>query len=166
MTYRAQLSLCVHVCVCVCPQVRLEWPTDLAVNPLDNSLYVLDNNVVLQMTEAGLVRMVAGRPDHCPTPAASDPIRSALRVALQGTKAIAVSHQGVLYIAQTDDRKLNRIQEVNSNGEISVIAGTISECDCKIDPDCECFSGECHAPVAGVGTPVNAVPIGLVYLFM
>ena len=33
------------------PQVRLEWPTDLAVSPMDNSLYVLDNNVVLQISE-------------------------------------------------------------------------------------------------------------------
>lgn len=30
-------------------QVRLEWPTDLAINPLDNSLYILDNNIVLQV---------------------------------------------------------------------------------------------------------------------
>lgn len=32
-------------------QVRLEWPTDLAISPMDNSIYVLDNNVVLQITE-------------------------------------------------------------------------------------------------------------------
>lgn len=36
-------------------QVRLEWPTDLAINPMDNSIYVLDNNVVLQITENGQV---------------------------------------------------------------------------------------------------------------
>lgn len=39
--------------VCVCSsfvlKVRLEWPTDLAINPLDNSLYILDNNIVLQV---------------------------------------------------------------------------------------------------------------------
>ena len=35
----------------LCIQVRLEWPTDLAINPMDNSIYVLDNNVVLQITE-------------------------------------------------------------------------------------------------------------------
>lgn len=35
--------------VCVVAQVRLEWPTDLAINPLDNSLYILDNNIVLQV---------------------------------------------------------------------------------------------------------------------
>lgn len=39
----------VCVCVCVFLQVRLEWPTDLAINPLDNSLYILDNNIVLQV---------------------------------------------------------------------------------------------------------------------
>ena len=33
----------------MCLQVRLEWPTDLAINPLDNSLYILDNNIVLQV---------------------------------------------------------------------------------------------------------------------
>lgn len=145
--------------MCVPPQVRLEQPTDLAMNPLDNSLYVLDNNVVLQVTEAGLVRMVAGRPDHCPTKAASDPIRSALRTVLDVAKAITVSHQGTLYITQTDDRKVNRIQEVSTNGEISVISGTVSECDCKIDPDCECFSGERCTSLAGVGSvmPVQQV---------
>ena len=43
-----------HVKWNLCPlhvQVRLEWPTDLAINPMDNSIYVLDNNVVLQITE-------------------------------------------------------------------------------------------------------------------
>ncbi|XP_022536740.2 teneurin-1 isoform X2 [Astyanax mexicanus] len=125
-------------------QVRLEWPTDLAISPLDNSLYVLDNNLVLQVSEAGLVRVVAGRPIHCPL-AITDPTTlgpASTRLMLEGAKAIAVSHQGVLYIAQTDDRKLSRVLEVNSNGEMSTVAGTASECDCKIDPDCDCFSGD------------------------
>lgn len=41
------------MCLCtdVFLQVRLEWPTDLAINPLDNSLYILDNNIVLQVKE-------------------------------------------------------------------------------------------------------------------
>lgn len=38
----------VFACVFI-TQVRLEWPTDLAINPLDNSLYILDNNIVLQV---------------------------------------------------------------------------------------------------------------------
>ncbi|KAG7484175.1 hypothetical protein MATL_G00046510 [Megalops atlanticus] len=125
-------------------QVRLEWPTDLAINPMDNSLYILDNNIVIQVSESHQVRIVAGRPIHCQVPGIDHYLvsKSAIHSTLEAAKAIAVSHQGVLYIAETDERKINRIQQVTTNGEISVIAGAPSECDCKIDPNCDCFSGD------------------------
>ncbi|KAI1902722.1 hypothetical protein AGOR_G00018940 [Albula goreensis] len=125
-------------------QVRLEWPTDLAINPLDNSLYILDNNIVIQVSESHQVRIVAGRPIHCQVPGIDHYLvsKSAVHSTLEAAKAIALSHQGVLYIAETDERKINRIQQVTTNGEISVIAGAPSECDCKIDPNCDCFSGD------------------------
>ncbi|XP_076878792.1 teneurin-1-like isoform X2 [Brachyhypopomus gauderio] len=125
-------------------QVRLEWPTDLAINPMDNSLYVLDNNIVLQVSESLEVRTVAGRPIHCQVPGLDHSLlsKSAVHSTLEAAKAIAVSHQGVLYIAETDERKINRIQQVTTNGEISVVAGAPTDCDCKIDPNCDCFSGD------------------------
>ncbi|NXA45903.1 TEN1 protein, partial [Nothocercus julius] len=125
-------------------QVRLEWPTDLTVNPLDNSLYVLDNNIVLQISENRRVRIIAGRPIHCQVPGIDHFIVSkvAIHSTLESARAIAVSHSGILYIAETDERKINRIQQVTTNGEISVVAGAPSDCDCKIDPNCDCFSGD------------------------
>lgn len=128
-------------------QVRLEWPTDLAINPMDNSLYILDNNIVLQVSESLEVRIVAGRPIHCQVPGLDHFLlsKSAVHSTLEAAKAIAVSHQGLLYIAETDERKINRIQQVTTNGEISVVAGSPTDCDCKIDPNCDCFSGECTA---------------------
>ncbi|KAI4886913.1 hypothetical protein NFI96_030427, partial [Prochilodus magdalenae] len=125
-------------------QVRLEWPTDLAINPMDNSLYILDNNIVLQVSESLEVRIVAGRPIHCQVPGLDHFLlsKSAVHSTLEAAKAIAVSHQGLLYIAETDERKINRIQQVNTNGEISVVAGAPTDCDCKIDPNCDCFSGD------------------------
>uniref|UniRef100_A0A803W479 Teneurin-1 n=1 Tax=Ficedula albicollis TaxID=59894 RepID=A0A803W479_FICAL len=125
-------------------QVRLEWPTDLTVNPLDNSLYVLDNNIVLQISENRRVRIIAGRPIHCQVPGIDHFLVSkvAIHSTLESARAIAVSHSGILYIAETDERKINRIQQVTTNGEISVIAGAPSDCDCKIDPNCDCFSGD------------------------
>lgn len=45
------VQICLTDSVLPLLQVRLEWPTDLAVSPMDNSLYVLDNNVVLQISE-------------------------------------------------------------------------------------------------------------------
>ncbi|RXM93996.1 Catalase [Acipenser ruthenus] len=124
-------------------QVRLEWPTDLAANPLDNSLYILDNNIVIQVSEKGRVRIVAGRPIHCQVPGMDHYLVSKVAVhsTLESARALAVSEHGVLYIAETDERKINRIQQVTTNGEISVIAGAPTECDCKIDPNCDCFSG-------------------------
>nr|XP_034957954.1 teneurin-1 isoform X2 [Zootoca vivipara] len=125
-------------------QVRLEWPTDLAVNPLDNSLYVLDNNIVLQISQNQQVRIIAGRPIHCQVPGIDHVLVSkvAIHSTLESARAIGVSHSGVLYIAETDERKINRIQQVTTNGEISILAGAPSDCDCKIDPNCDCFSGD------------------------
>ncbi|KAA0716697.1 Teneurin-1 [Triplophysa tibetana] len=150
-------------------QVRLEWPTDLAVSPLDNSLYVLDNNLVLQVSESQQVRVVAGRPIHCPM-ASIEPVllgKAAVRSVLEGAKAIAVSQQGTLYIAETDDRKHSRVQQVSTNGEMVVIAGATSECDCKIDPSCECFSGDGgYARDAKLKSPSSLVvsPNGSLYI--
>nr|XP_055194385.1 teneurin-1 isoform X3 [Nyctereutes procyonoides] len=125
-------------------QVRLEWPTDLAVNPMDNSLYVLDNNIVLQISENRRVRIIAGRPIHCQVPGIDHFLVSKVAVhsTLESARAISISHSGLLFIAETDERKVNRIQQVTTNGEISIIAGAPTDCDCKIDPNCDCFSGD------------------------
>ncbi|XP_053555097.1 teneurin-1 isoform X2 [Bombina bombina] len=125
-------------------RVRLEWPTDLAVNPMDNSLYVLDNNIVLQISENNQVRIIAGRPIHCQVPGIDYFLVSKVAVhsTLESARAIAVSHSGVLFIAETDERKISRIQQVTTNGEISVLVGAPTDCDCKIDPNCDCYSGD------------------------
>ncbi|XP_077002061.1 teneurin-1 [Tamandua tetradactyla] len=125
-------------------QVRLEWPTDLAVNPMDNSLYVLDNNIVLQISENRRVRIIAGRPIHCQVPGIDHFLVSkvAIHSTLESARAISISQSGLLFIAETDERKVNRIQQVTTNGEISIIAGSPTDCDCKIDPNCDCFSGD------------------------
>lgn len=47
-------------------QVELQWPTGLALSPLDGTLHILDDHVVLQVTDDGSVRVRAGTPLHCP----------------------------------------------------------------------------------------------------
>ena len=41
--------------------VQLNWPTELAVSPLDSTLHFIDDNVVLKMTHDGRVSIVAGQ---------------------------------------------------------------------------------------------------------
>ena len=48
------------------PQVSLKWPTALAINPLDDSLHILDGSIVLKLTSDFKLVTVAGRPVYCP----------------------------------------------------------------------------------------------------
>uniref|UniRef100_A0A8C0E0K7 Teneurin-3 n=1 Tax=Balaenoptera musculus TaxID=9771 RepID=A0A8C0E0K7_BALMU len=149
-------------------QVRLEWPTDLAINPMDNSIYVLDNNVVLQITENRQVRIAAGRPVHCQVPGVEYSVgKHAVHTTLESATAIAVSYSGVLYITETDEKKINRIRQVTTDGEISLVAGIPSECDCKNDANCDCYqSGDGYAKDAKLSAPSSlaASPDGTLYI--
>uniref|UniRef100_A0A671KLT8 Teneurin-3 n=1 Tax=Sinocyclocheilus anshuiensis TaxID=1608454 RepID=A0A671KLT8_9TELE len=149
-------------------QVRLEWPTDLAINPMDNSIYVLDNNVVLQITENRQVRIVAGRPMHCQVPGIEYTMgKRAIQTTLEGATAIALSYSGVLYIAETDEKKINRIRQVSTDGEISHLAGAPSDCDCKNDANCDCYqTGDGYAKDGRLNAPSSLVvsPDGTLYV--
>ncbi|XP_029114629.1 teneurin-3 isoform X3 [Scleropages formosus] len=149
-------------------QVRMEWPTDLAINPMDNSIYVLDNNVVLQITENRQVRIVAGRPMHCQVPGVEYALgKRAVQTTLESASAVAVSYSGLLYIAETDEKKINRIRQVSTDGEISHLAGTPSECDCKNDANCDCYqTGDGYAKDAKLNAPSSLAvsPDGTLYV--
>uniref|UniRef100_A0A672SDV0 Teneurin transmembrane protein 2 n=1 Tax=Sinocyclocheilus grahami TaxID=75366 RepID=A0A672SDV0_SINGR len=149
-------------------QVRLEWPTDLAVNPMDNSLYVLENNVILRITENHQVSIIAGRPMHCQVPGIDYSLsKLAIHSALESATAIAISHTGVLYITETDEKKINRVRQVSTNGEMSLLAGAVSECDCKNDVNCNCFAGDDgYATDANLNSPMSLAvsPDGTLYI--
>ncbi|XP_036607172.1 teneurin-2 [Trichosurus vulpecula] len=149
-------------------QVRLEWPTDLAVNPMDNSLYVLENNVILRITENHQVSIIAGRPMHCQVPGIDYSLsKLAIHSALESASAIAISHTGILYITETDEKKINRLRQVTTNGEICLLAGAASDCDCKNDVNCNCYSGdEAYATDAILNSPSSlaVAPDGTIYI--
>ena len=66
----------------------------------------------------------------------------AIHATLESANALAVSHTGVLYIAESDEKKINRVRQVSTSGEISLVAGAASGCDCKNDANCDCYSGD------------------------
>ncbi|MEJ1289102.1 hypothetical protein NN561_020140 [Cricetulus griseus] len=143
-------------------------PRDLAVNPMDNSLYVLENNVILRITENHQVSIIAGRPMHCQVPGIDYSLsKLAIHSALESASAIAISHTGVLYITETDEKKINRLRQVTTNGEICLLAGAASDCDCKNDVNCICYSGDdAYATDAILNSPSSlaVAPDGTIYI--
>lgn len=111
----------------------MQWPSGLALSPLDGSLYFIDDRLILKLTADLKIKVVAGSAMHCQSkngtndpaddldPLAEDvPARGSVLGALL---ALAFSPTGDLYLAQSDSRKANSIKVVDSAGRISDFAG-------------------------------------------
>ena len=48
-------------------KAQLQWPTGLSLSPLDGSLHMIDDRLVLKLTADLKVKVVAGTPLHCHT---------------------------------------------------------------------------------------------------
>ncbi|KAK3582840.1 hypothetical protein CHS0354_039985 [Potamilus streckersoni] len=130
-------------------EVRLQWPTALAIDPLDDALHILDDNIVLKITEDNRVVTVAGRPINCPqkdfnflpSGVLNDDEQAssiAIRVKLVAPESIAFGPQGELYIVESDTHHINRVRLVTTDGRIHHYVGTKSKCDCQ-RPNCRCY---------------------------
>lgn len=85
-----------------------------------------------QVSEGLQVRIVAGRPIHCQVPGIDHHLVkwAAVRATLEAAKAIALAPLGTLYIAETDERRINRIQQVRGkkiNIHRNVITASVGE---------------------------------------
>ncbi|CAH1394248.1 unnamed protein product [Nezara viridula] len=117
-------------------EVHLRWPTDLAINPLDNSLHIVDDHMVLKLTADYRVKVVAGRPLHCQARGLDNEL--ATQATLVMPQSIAFSSSGDLYIAESDSQRINRVRLVGTDGRITHYAGAESRCNC-LDRGCDCF---------------------------
>ena len=156
-------------------QVKLQWPTDIAINPIDDSIYVTDERIILRIGTDGLASVIAGVPNNCPFngvpqlgPSDDDHIISGIQSGpklatqeeLMFPSALAFSNAGDLFVAETDNLKLHRIRRITTDGIIMWFAGRDSECDCH-DTDCVCFNQDqlfavdanLHTPIALAVTP-------------
>jgi len=122
----------------------LRWPTSLTINPVDDTLHILDNNVVLKVTHDNKVLMVAGRPLHCPStggPPSSSTTENtqslAVNTVLEYPQHISFSPVGDLYIVESNGKNINQIRRVITAGRIEHYAGAVSPCNCRRD-DCNC----------------------------
>ncbi|KAK7861848.1 hypothetical protein R5R35_013485 [Gryllus longicercus] len=119
-------------------EVHLRWPTELAINPLDNSLHIIDDHMILQLAPDGRVKVVAGRPLHCPSPIGGYDTELATHATLVMPQSIAFGPSGDLYVAESDSQRINRVRIIGTDGKITHYAGAESKCNC-LDRGCDCF---------------------------
>nr|XP_018915751.1 PREDICTED: teneurin-a isoform X2 [Bemisia tabaci] len=150
-------------------EAQLQWPTGLALSPLDGSLHFIDDRLVLKLTADLKVKVVAGIPLHCnknhrsidqPKDAALSSNESSAKeskatgISLGAVLSIAFSPSGQLFIADSDSQKVNGIRIVDSAGRMDNFAGHNSrtkklECDCSSSRKNSCL---CPSPLDKKGT--------------
>lgn len=139
--------------------MTLQWPTAIAVNPIDNTLYILDNNVVLKLTQHRKILAVAGRPPYCParnhSSSSGEDLNPGSRLAIDSPldhpQHISFSQEGDLYIVESHGRSVNRIRLVDMAGHIMHYVGATPS------SPCDCFQEPCICPGTKDSLAVNLV---------
>ena len=80
----------------------MRWPTELAISPLDNSLHIIDDHMILKLAPDGRVKVVAGRPLHCPSPVGGYDTELATHATLVMPQSIAFGPSGDHLITYLD----------------------------------------------------------------
>ena len=139
-------------------EITLKWPVDMAVNPLDDSVYFVDDSMILKLTGNRHLQVVAGRPLHCTRARSSYYNNFASYSTLTSPQAIAFSPTGELYIAESDSQRINRVSVVGTDGRIGVFAGRDSKCNCQ-DAGCDCFNANNHLAVHSLFSFISGLAV-------
>ena len=137
-------------------KVHLRWPTELTVNPLDNSLYIIDDHMILKLTEDNRIRIIAGRPLHCTAPAGGYDMDLATHATLISPQSMAFASNGDLYVAESDSQRINRVRLVTTDGKISHFAGAESKCNC-LDQNCPCYEEDYYLASTSKFNTISAI---------
>eukprot|EP00102_Acyrthosiphon_pisum_P009702 XP_003248283.1 PREDICTED: teneurin-m isoform X2 [Acyrthosiphon pisum] len=150
-------------------EVHLRWPTDLSINPLDNTLHIIDDHMVLKLTTDNRLKVIAGRPMHCP-PVGRTGLNTdqelAIQTALVMPQSIAFAPNGNMYVAESDSQRTNRIRVISTEGKISRFAGTESKCNC-LDRGCDCYEEDHYLAATAKFNTISSIsvsPDGVVHV--
>jgi YD repeat-containing protein len=147
-------------------EVHLRWPTELAVNPLDNSLYIIDDHMILKLTRDNRLRIIAGRPFHCPIPAGGYDADLAIHTSLISPQSLAFASNGDLYVAESDSQRINRVRLVTTDGKVRHFAGAESKCNC-LDRGCSCYEDDHYLAATSKFNTISAIgmaPDGILHI--
>ncbi|XP_055907187.1 teneurin-m isoform X3 [Eupeodes corollae] len=147
-------------------EMHLRWPTELAVNPLDSTLHIIDDHMILRMTPDGRVRVISGRPLHCATATTVYDSDLATHATLVMPQSIAFGPMGDLFVAESDSQRINRVRVIGTDGRIAPFAGAESKCNC-LERGCDCFEADHYLATSAKFNTIAALgvtPDGYVHI--
>jgi YD repeat-containing protein len=96
-------------------EVHLQWPTKLALNPLDSALHIVDDTMVLKVTPDMRIHVVAGMSPMCTLDRKFNQSGQTLGPIVD----MDISHDGTLYfLEKTGARDNNQIHEMDRHGAV------------------------------------------------
>ncbi|XP_023037329.1 teneurin-m isoform X4 [Drosophila willistoni] len=139
-------------------EMHLRWPTELAVSPMDNTLHIIDDHMILRMTPDGRVRVISGRPLHCATASTAYDTDLATHATLVMPQSIAFGPLGELFVAESDSQRINRVRVIGTDGRIAAFAGAESKCNC-LERGCDCFEAEHYLATSAKFNTIAALAV-------
>ncbi|XP_044314730.1 teneurin-m isoform X1 [Drosophila rhopaloa] len=139
-------------------EMHLRWPTELAVSPMDNTLHIIDDHMILRMTPDGRVRVISGRPLHCATASTAYDTDLATHATLVMPQSVAFGPLGELYVAESDSQRINRVRVIGTDGRIAPFAGAESKCNC-LERGCDCFEAEHYLATSAKFNTIAALAV-------
>jgi teneurin len=139
-------------------EMHLRWPTELAINPLDDTLHIIDDHMILRMAPDGRVRVVAGRPLHCAATVTTFDSDLAAHATLVMPQSISFAPNGDLYVAESDSQRINRIRVIGTDGKISTYAGAESKCNC-LERGCDCYEADHYLATSAKFNTISALVV-------
>ena len=143
--------------------VQLQWPTKLALNPLDSTLHIVDDTLILRLTTDMRVQVIAGKSTLCNlNKEESEETEDILRRQQANSKSfgpildLAFSPDGQLYMAEKrPNPKKTVINVIDVHGTVEPFAGEAAD-----QEDCLCKSlTNCSNPICSRSSNVLSTQI-------
>ena len=114
--------------------------------------------MIVRLTIDGRMKIVAGKPLHCPATSTSDAVDLATQAGLVMPQSLAFGPNGDLYVAESDSQRINRVRRIGTDGRIITVAGAESKCNC-LDAGCNCYDEERHLATASRFNTISAIAV-------
>ncbi|XP_028967535.1 teneurin-m [Galendromus occidentalis] len=105
-------------------QTKLRWPTELAINPVDNSLYFIDDHMIIKLTKDKRVTAIVGQPSYCKESKSKTNKYDKNASKNLGTLiSFSFGPTGIMYLAEVDHRDNYKVHALHPDGEMLHFAG-------------------------------------------